>query len=235
LSGLKWIYLAESVDVVATRIGDVEPLNGFSHEFRAQGLLISALRHGLMIGMGQFGDNDTGFSPEYQPIPDGWWAWIAIVGTVREGRWNQPPFDITVIDWPTSTIRWTKGSEPPVTTYIRNIRLEWADLDRLLEEKFPIEDAAGVRRKEPLSSHEVFRTGFAGRPSGKHLIETEMQRRAESGELNRSCAAEADELAEWYKLTQPGAPSLKAKTIRNSLGELHRRLAGKIPKLSDPP
>jgi hypothetical protein len=70
------------------------------------------------------------------------------------------------------------------------------------------------------------RTGFAGRPSAKHLVAAEMERRAKSGELKSSMRKEAKELADWYAATHPEGPSTSDGAIRNSLAHLHRRLKG---------
>jgi hypothetical protein len=71
---------------------------------------------------------------------------------------------------------------------------------------------------------EAFRTGFAGRPSGRWLVEAEMKRRAKSGELKLSLRAEAKALADWYALAYPTGPSIKAGAIRFSFAGLYRAL-----------
>src|SRR5690348_12945374 len=49
----------------------------------------------------------------------------------------------------------------------------------------------------PVGNEETLRTGFAGRPSSRHLLEAEMKRRAKVGDLKSSLREEARELADW--------------------------------------
>ena len=92
-------------------------------------------------------------------------------------------------------------------------------------------------------NQEPFRTGFAGRPSSRHLLEAEMKRRAKVGDLKSSLREEARELAGWLRLMHPEFPPATANTIRNSLADLHRELRAAAhheysaagTKLSEPP
>lgn len=96
---------------------------------------------------------------------------------------------------------------------------------------------------EPIANQETLRTGFAGRPSSRHLLEAEMKRRAKVGDLKSSLRQEAKELADWLRLMHSEFPPAKANTIRNSLADLHRELRAAAhheysaggTKLSKPP
>src|SRR5205823_4542542 len=75
---------------------------------------------------------------------------------------------------------------------------------------------------EPITNQETLRTGFAGRPSSRHLLEAEMKRRAKVGDLKSSLRQEAKELADWLRLMHSEFPPAMANTIRNSLADLYR-------------
>ena len=74
-----------------------------------------------------------------------------------------------------------------------------------------------------LDATQMSRTGAAGRPSGKHLVKAELQRRADNGEIPKGASAVwiSDELAEWYenepRKKSAALPPLTAETIRKSL------------------
>jgi hypothetical protein len=95
----------------------------------------------------------------------------------------------------------------------------------------------------PVGNQETLRTGFAGRPSSRHLLEAEMKRRAKVGDLKSSLREEARELADWLRLMHPKFPPATANTIRNSLADLYRELraaahheySAGCTKLSEPP
>jgi hypothetical protein len=91
---------------------------------------------------------------------------------------------------------------------------------------------------EPPTGEVFYHTGFAGRPSGRNLVEAEMKRRAESGELEPSLVAEVKALAVWYAQTHPYPewPPLQPGTMRNTLRGLYRELRSVgCTKLSAPP
>jgi hypothetical protein len=95
------------------------------------------------------------------------------------------------------------------------------DLDEIIRRRIIVFTSLGPASDE----RRVYRTGFAGRPSGRHVVAAEMERRAKSGELIKdSMRAEAKELAEWYARAHPTGPPVKAGTIRNSLADLYRCL-----------
>jgi hypothetical protein len=194
----KWIFLGEAVHVIGARIGEtgLSPVLGVDGEtaadFRGRAALLSSLRHGALTAEGQPGGSD-GLAVEYESISDSWWSSITQIGRVF-GWPGEPPFDVTVVDCKSSAIRWTKSSVPPLTAYFRNIRIQWADIDRL----WP--------------TAEVFRTGFAGRPSSQSLIKAEMKRRAESGELKPTIRAESRELAQWLKTRYPDLRRQRARS-----------------------
>jgi hypothetical protein len=68
----------------------------------------------------------------------------------------------------------------------------------------------------------TFRTGVAGRPTSKHLVRTEAQRRLDTGDYPESLAAFSEQLAAWLEVAEPEAAPMTAKTIQNNLRELWR-------------
>jgi hypothetical protein len=139
---IKCIFLSEAIDIIAGRIGPLPPTRisyetSASIQGRAQ--LLGALRHGALLAVGQFGDDLRGVAPEYKPISDGWWASVTSKGNFDD----ELPFNVTVIDWKTSRIRWTAysarayregaryGVTPPLRRYVQNIRIRLCDIDRL--------------------------------------------------------------------------------------------------------
>jgi hypothetical protein len=79
-----------------------------------------------------------------------------------------------------------------------------------------------------------FRTGAPGRPTGRHLIVDEHERRSKSGECLDKLSEEAAALCDWYlRKTEstPGAPSLTLRTIENIIRSQHNnRVRGNCTK-----
>jgi hypothetical protein len=69
-----------------------------------------------------------------------------------------------------------------------------------------------------------YRTGFAGRPTSKHLILKELERRGNVGECAGSVAQEARDLLAWFTDAHPDAPKPTAGTIENQIREPYRKL-----------
>ncbi len=78
----------------------------------------------------------------------------------------------------------------------------------------------------------IYRTGASGRPTSKHLVDTELQRRAATGSLLPSLKREAESLEQWLKKEHPDAPRMTAKTIENSFRHFYNalRVSGSAPK-----
>ena len=78
----------------------------------------------------------------------------------------------------------------------------------------------------------ITHTGAPGRPSAMHLIEKEVRRRSEAGELAESRTKEAGALHNWIKGAHKDLPPPTPKTIANFLSKdgLFRRLKGDRPK-----
>ena len=70
----------------------------------------------------------------------------------------------------------------------------------------------------------AYSTGCAGRPTSKPLLETEMRRRAASGELLPTLSAECEYLERWLSEAHSEASPTTAKTIKNSLRHVYREL-----------
>jgi hypothetical protein len=69
---------------------------------------------------------------------------------------------------------------------------------------------------------ESYRTGASGRPSSRHLVQAEFERRVASGTALGTLAEEAAHLVSWLAEAHPSAPPMTEKTIRNTLRESHR-------------
>jgi hypothetical protein len=71
---------------------------------------------------------------------------------------------------------------------------------------------------------EISVSGVPGRPTSKHLILVELERRAAAGALLESCAKEADYLSSWLGANHPSAPQLKPTSAENAIRDDYRRL-----------
>ncbi len=65
------------------------------------------------------------------------------------------------------------------------------------------------------------RTGFAGRPTAKHLILAEHCRRIEAGEASEMLVREAEYLDAWLREAHPTAPPTTVRTIKNRIRGQH--------------
>jgi hypothetical protein len=75
----------------------------------------------------------------------------------------------------------------------------------------------------------TYRTGMAGAPTSKHLLISEMQRRAERGEMEPTLAKEAQHLLEWLAREHPAAPQPALGTAKNALRNYYWKLSIKFP------
>jgi hypothetical protein len=94
--------------------------------------------------------------------------------------------------------------------------------------------------QEPPSLEPIvtYYSGAPGRPTSMPLVEIEMERRAKTGEMNKSSLRqEAFALVEWLTTMHPQAHPLTDKSIQNTLAEKWRALGGvsrkSIPKTND--
>jgi hypothetical protein len=76
---------------------------------------------------------------------------------------------------------------------------------------------------DPRISRKTFRTGAAGRPSSKHLVERMARRRLDAGDFPETHREFSEQLAEQLKVEEPEAHPMTPKAIRNSLGHLWRQ------------
>ena len=83
-----------------------------------------------------------------------------------------------------------------------------------------------------IGAEEPFRTGLPGRPSAKHLILQEFERRAHRGECLPTVIAEAKAIWSWYEANNPHGISVTEKTIENNIRFLYNQLVrNRPPKL----
>jgi hypothetical protein len=70
-----------------------------------------------------------------------------------------------------------------------------------------------------------YRTGLPGRPSLKNLIQRELERRASTGEMLKTLAAESRALSDWAAANYSEAPSLPtSRSIENQIRTKYREL-----------
>ncbi len=70
----------------------------------------------------------------------------------------------------------------------------------------------------------LYRTGLSGRPSIKHLILGELERRVKARDLKPILAHEAKALREWAESTHPKAPTPAARAIENMIRDEYRKI-----------
>jgi hypothetical protein len=109
------------------------------------------------------------------------------------------------------------------------IELRRADLLRHWPETGAATLADVVQPSEPPTTV-VYRTGSAGRPTSRDLIEGELRRRWADGERHpragiENSSAWARELSDWLRTNHPEAPQLTPKTIINNISQPLRKLA----------
>jgi hypothetical protein len=96
------------------------------------------------------------------------------------------------------------------------IRVRYADIFRAFLTATPTSHP-GVKSDTPVSYTVRRRSGFAGRPTSKHLVEAELRRRAQEGRLCETLAEETRELSAWLQKMHPDEPQATAKAIENGL------------------
>ena len=66
-------------------------------------------------------------------------------------------------------------------------------------------------------------SGFAGRPTAKHLIKSEFERMVEENRVPAKLKDTAEVLAEWFSGTYPRLVQPSVRTIENNIRDAHRR------------
>lgn len=82
----------------------------------------------------------------------------------------------------------------------------------------------------PKSTPDPYRTGLAGRPTIKHLIEHQFRREAEAGVVAASLRAQAEHLLNWARETHPTAAPPSVTTIENHVRQLYWSHRGRSRK-----
>jgi hypothetical protein len=65
------------------------------------------------------------------------------------------------------------------------------------------------------------RTGAQGRPTSRHLVEGEFQRRRETGAVLETLRGEAQALSNWLKTAYPDLAQMTCKTVENCIRPLY--------------
>lgn len=81
-----------------------------------------------------------------------------------------------------------------------------------------------VRERWPFGFSPRSKSGLPGRPTSKHLIMRELERRFAAGMMLPSVGKEAGALWDWLRLTHSDDPPGTAKTIENQIRARHREL-----------
>jgi len=136
-----------------------------------------------------------------------------------------------LINWDQDNIDYYKSDGDWAEYMNTRIRLVCDDIDR----EFPLPETA-IQANTPSNepSAATYRTGVAGRPSSIHIVRPEMQRRAASGHLLSSLAAEVRALLQWLQEHHPDAAPLTQKTAENRLRDDYRELkASQVSRFED--
>jgi hypothetical protein len=187
------------------------------HEETAKHKLTAALRDGGLTAEGQLihSAKSAPDDPEYQAIPQGWWAVCGEKGTriigsrafVDTRLATTPLLGMTEVSWAGSKILW-RDADGGWHGY-RAVRVAAAEFDRLWP---PLDQSATISS-----------TGMPGRPSkSAQLIENEFRRRTDSGLASSILADEARSLLIWIETEHPEAPRPTPKVIENNIRAAHR-------------
>ena len=81
-----------------------------------------------------------------------------------------------------------------------------------------LERAGSEQATAPVSD----RTGAQGRPTSRHIVMQEFQRRIENKAVLDALGEEAQALSDWLAAEHPGFPPMTRKTVENSIRDAHR-------------
>ena len=95
--------------------------------------------------------------------------------------------------------------------------------ERLPVDEMKGSDNAAASTATDTSKPDPYRTGSPGRPTIKHKILDEFQKRVGLNTFHLTLASEAEELRKWAKKEHPDAPCPTLKTIENLIRDEHRR------------
>ena len=113
---------------------------------------------------------------------------------------------------------------------MRSREIDGLEMKRCHLEKFwPAAEAALVNVEENGGREPAYYTRLAGRPSIRHLIETEHVRRANAGEIVKDLSDEAAALQNWAGEHHPDFPTPALGTIKNHIRLTHRKLLADNP------
>jgi hypothetical protein len=113
----------------------------------------------------------------------------------------------------------------PRAPRIRCIYIELNHLEAWLEKrKAPAVQPASREADSEPEAPDPYRNGFPGRPSIRHLILAEFERRAQAGEMLPEVGKEAQALQKWAAENHPKARPPTRGAIENLIRDSHRKL-----------
>jgi hypothetical protein len=224
----KFFLLSEAVQVTADRLaserGGCANTDALIDDARKQ--LLEALFEGAIVAEGVM-RHSTRYPVHEPPIIE-CDEWVPIA----QGLWSHERcnnyedsvygIDKVIIAWSDNYVEHLDKRNGEIVECAR-IRLLRADIDR----EFPAREPAALgfdSLNGPVPK--ISRTGVAGRPTSKHLVKCEMERRAKEGRLASSLAGEVRELRDWLQRQYPTVPQLTQSALQNALRCDYRRLKG---------
>jgi hypothetical protein len=112
-----WLSLSQAVDALADLMGIGSGTEGAGENPRARSELLAALADGRLSAEGVRADR----RPEYESIPDAWWAIVIPDGlmVVHRGRMPAEPQEVTIVNFRASAVRRTADGEVITYRFVR--------------------------------------------------------------------------------------------------------------------
>jgi hypothetical protein len=145
------------------------------------------------------------------------------------------------IQWAYAARRWSEAVRPELDEAFAKCERAGMDTGELrmriekLDAKYRLvcELRNEISSKSATPTVDLFKTGAPGRPTPMHIVIDEAKRRIESGEVapkRNECAKFSGVLAAWWEIRRheydPTPPSLKPRSIKNSIRELWNHALG---------
>jgi hypothetical protein len=134
--------------------------------------------------------------------------------------------------WPIDDDRWRilRGAAQVAADEFKAHGFSAAELSPTIEQlRFLDEQWTNVCRRRTVLAKKVdhsgqYRTGAPGKPTSSHLVKAELERRAATGKMSTTLAAEAEQLERWLRSEHPSAPPMAVHSIENSIRSKYRAL-----------